>query len=730
MKKKLVLGYSCLFAVFVVLVGCTFSAASLEGSPDDLSKQVIFSGSVNSPPLQWLDEQGSARGFFIDLQDNLGRNGEREVINSLMEWQDAMRAVETGEADAIALFASAQRSARYDFSLPFFHLAHAIFSHTNGEQFRNLADLEGYRVALVEDAFAATRLEQENLSILPVIVATELECLIAVDQGRADACIETTLVSKRNAFKLDVQQTSSPFWHQSYVFAVAKGNTEMLRWLNRQLTSLQADGTFFSIYKKWEPELEWSPPKFSDHLSLVAWIILPLLVVVAIGVAMNRYLKNELEKRTQELRYAAEHDLMTGLHNYQYFIDKLEKTLSSQPNWTPVVAFLRLNNLKTVASVFGRTGHEKLIKDFARRLNKLKFIETAHLGVGFYALVAEPGTKPKEIFKQLSFSCKIDEVKVDPHVVMGISSKKLENTMTQSLSDECVRRAIIAYAVAQRDNRSWATYTEQLEPDSKNLILLHDAQHQGTRDMFLVFQPKLDLVSGRITEAEALIRWNHPTLGIVSPAVFVPLLESTGLIRNVTRWVIKESIKVLNQLSSIDENFIISVNISSRDLMDAEFVTFITKNVDPAIRSRLCLEITETGIIDDVDHAQEVIKKLSDAGIRCAIDDFGTGHASLVYLSRFDITEVKLDRSYVKDILTHKRDREIVASTINLARKLGHRLTAEGVEDKKTLRALAEMKCDTAQGYVIAKPMSVVELETMIAEPYLSTEHLGKTSLV
>jgi EAL domain-containing protein (putative c-di-GMP-specific phosphodiesterase class I) len=232
--------------------------------------------------------------------------------------------------------------------------------------------------------------------------------------------------------------------------------------------------------------------------------------------------------------------------------------------------------------------------------------------------------------------------------------------------------------------------------------------------MHLVYQPKLDLASGRIQEAEALIRWHHPKLGMISPGKFIPMLEQSGLIRQVTRWVIKEAVQELIRCREYNARFRISVNISANDLTDEDLVDFIKEQLEPDIRKGLCFEVTETEIIQNPDHAREVISDLHDAGVRWAIDDFGTGHSCLTYLSRFDIDEVKLDRSFVKNILTSPRDFDIVAGMIHLSHNLGLTVTAEGMEDEATLNALAKMGCDTAQGYVIARPMPAKDIYPLI----------------
>ena len=697
------------FAAMALIPWILPAKASAEATPR-WKEKIVFSGSSTYAPLQWVDDRGRARGFIIDLQERMGRHGGVAVEQRLGDWQDALRAVELGEADAITLFASAERKDRFDFTLPFYHLAHGIFSHSKGEHFRNLAELNGRRVAVVIGSYAANRLIEEKPGIEVVPVKTEFACIEAVHTGVADACIEVTLTSRRNAVGLSVEQTSAPFWHLPYVFGVRKGNTELLNWLEHQLAGMQADGTFFSIYRQWKNDLEWHRPTIVDHLRTVALIAVPLFLLALIGLFVSWHLKRQVERRTRELRYQAEHDALTGLHNAQTFVHRLEQRLRKEPDRKPTVAFLRLQNLEIVTSLFGPLGHRKLIKDFAQHLQKLDFILTSHFGFGFFTLAAQPGTSPDRIFDLLSMSSEIDGIHIDPAVVMGLSSQTAGEDPSQLKAEELVRRAITAYYMAPVERELWRTYAPQLEPDPKDLILLHDAQRHGTRDMELLYQPKLDLASGYVREAEALLRWHHPKLGMVSAGHFIPLLEKAGLIRKVTRWVIEEGGRELARCRRHDAGFGISVNISAGDLVDGDLLDFVGNRLDPGVRGGLCFEVTETGIINNPHKAQEVITAMRKDGIRFALDDFGTGYSCLNYLSRFDIEEVKLDRSFVRNILDKSRDHEIVRSMIDLAHTLGLKVTAEGIEDEATLQMLVELGCDMAQGYVIGRPMKAREL--------------------
>ncbi|MCE8014815.1 EAL domain-containing protein [Halomonas sp. MCCC 1A17488] len=719
------------------LLMLVFPLRDTMGQSEPEHDQLVFAGSATYPPFQWLDRHGQAKGFVIDLQESMAHHAGIDAEHRLMEWDSALQEVQDGRADAIALFAAEERAPFLDFTEPFYYLFHGIFSHDDGEHFSSLAALEGHRAAVVSGSHAEARLAEEHPDIPLVPVATEYDCLRAVQARQAEACIEASLTSMRHAAEMNVRQSSPPFWPQPYVFGVRKGNTAMLAWLEHQLAVVMADGTFNDIYQQWRPELEWRKPNIIDSLRTYAWAVAVLLFMALLGFMFSWYLKRQVSLRTrllsqelkarsrleEELRYQAEHDTLTGLPSRTRFIESLDRRLQEQPNWEPTVILLRLLSLEQLTSMFGyRFGHELLLISFARHLESLDFAQVSHLGSGVFAILRQHDFSHDDLAQRVNDSLVVDTISIDVQVAMGICEGRTKrDECNGSEAEELVRRAMTAYSAAAGSGQAWRIYSPDLEPDPNDLILLRDFRRHGTRDMYLLYQPKLDLASGYVRGAEALVRWQHPQLGNVSPAHFIPLLEETGLITRLTYWVMEEAIQAVERCQEHDEDFSLSVNISSRDLMEGSTLIDFIKTRSFAYRKQaLCLEITETGVIHDQRHAQKVIEQLHDENISCAVDDFGTGYASLSYLSAFSVDEVKLDRSFISNMLENRRHRTIIASTIALAHELGLKVTAEGVEDAATLRELAGLGCDMAQGYVISKPIAERDLHQLIGHRYFS----------
>lgn len=500
---------------------------------------------------------------------------------------------------------------------------------------------------------------------------------------------------------------------------------------------IQSNGTYHQIYHDWLPELEWHKHHASDWFRYFIWILLPLAFLSLAGFGVSWYLKRQVLLRTRQLtgelvvrrelekklRYKADFDDVTGLPSRAAFITKLDQRLKESQGWSPTVILFRLLNLEQLTSMFGyHFGHELLLEGFSRRLESMGFTEVSHFGSGVFAVVHQADMLPQKVFDYVSESFEIENFSISAQVVFGITEGRADgDRKSLSEAEELVRRAMTAYSAAARAASPWQVYSQGLEPDPRDLTLIEHFRRFGTRDMFLLYQPKLDLKSGYVHEAEALVRWQHPTLGLVSPGHFVTLLEQTGLINRLTYWVLEEAMLEVERCRRYDPGFSISVNVSARDFMDGfSLVDFILSKKSCWHPHGLCLELTETGVIQDHDQAKKVVTAIHEAQISSAIDDFGTGYSSLSYLSKFTVDEVKLDRSFICSMMESEKDRAIIASTIDLAHKMGLKVTAEGVEDIETLQALADMGCDTAQGYLISRPIPVTELYALMFKKHFT----------
>lgn len=719
------LGIPALLTCVSFVLPSVAASESRKYDEGDVPDPVIFAGSASYPPFQWLDQDGRAHGFLIDLQEAIASAGGRAAEHRLMGWEDALRSVESEEADVIALFASDQRRERFDFTEPIYYVGHGIFSSAANPVVADPDDLTGQRIAVTEGGYAQNRLRNQPNEVDLVPRRDIRSALQATLDGDADIAVVAAHTARRVIAEdnLEARQTSPPFWPQPYVLAVNPDRTALLEWLQIQVALIQVNGTYYKVYNDWLPELEWQQPTIGDTVRRVAWLIAVLLFLASVGYFWSWSLRRKVAQQTahleaeldhkmrlqEELEYRAEHDPLTELPNRAAFVGHLIRRIESQPYWNPTIIVFRFVNREQLITTFSYGVIKELMNGFARRLEALDFELISHFGSGLFAALSSERTSGGEILGLMNEPLEIQSFDINPRLVLGVVSEARTGGDTD-MADELIRRAITALSTAERTGETMRFYDAALEPDPADVQLLQDFHRDGTRDMFLEYHPKVDLKTGRIEGAEALVRWQHSSLGVIPPARFIPLLEKSGLIRQVTHWVIEESARMGIRSRMNDLNCSVSVNLTPKDLLDTGLLAFITSAMGAMEPRCLRLEITETGFFEDPERARGVLAELRNAGIRCAVDDFGTGYSSLSYLSEFPVDEVKLDRSFVSDMLDNERHQVIVRSTISLAHELGLTVTAEGVEDARTMDALADMGCDAVQGFVISRSLPEKEL--------------------
>jgi EAL domain-containing protein (putative c-di-GMP-specific phosphodiesterase class I) len=257
----------------------------------------------------------------------------------------------------------------------------------------------------------------------------------------------------------------------------------------------------------------------------------------------------------------------------------------------------------------------------------------------------------------------------------------------------------------------------------RQISLIRDLRQAARNgELMLHYQPKLDIRNGRVRQAEALLRWQHPQFGNVSPAEFIVLAERTGSIQILTNWVIEESMRQLAEWARRGLHVQLSVNISADDLLGGDLPDRVSDLLKlyrvPA--EQLIFEITESAVMREPEQSLKVLNRLRECGISLSVDDFGTGYSSLAHLKRLPVQELKIDQSFVRNLDETSEDAVIVRSTIEMSHNLGLKVVAEGVEYEHSLRLLERWHCDTAQGYLISRPLNAVAFEAWIAKSHTS----------
>jgi EAL domain-containing protein (putative c-di-GMP-specific phosphodiesterase class I) len=306
--------------------------------------------------------------------------------------------------------------------------------------------------------------------------------------------------------------------------------------------------------------------------------------------------------------------------------------------------------------------------------------------------------------------------------------------------DTLVQKAGVALHMAQKSARGYALYEVSFDKHTPlRLTLMSELRRAIEKnDLALFYQPKVSLQTNELCGAEALARWNHPTHGFIAPDEFIPMAERTRMIKQLTLWVLKRAFRDCAAWHEQGLDIKVSVNLSTRDLHDPDLPDLIAGiAASTGIKPEwIILEITESAVMAEPENALAIINRLNTMGYQFSIDDFGTGYSSFAYLKRLPLAELKIDKSFVMDLMNSENDMTIVKAIINLAHNLGLYVTAEGVETEAILAKLKEYGCDIAQGYYLSKPMAVGDFNTwtqkfkspdpIAAKPHLISDAMAK----
>jgi diguanylate cyclase (GGDEF)-like protein len=449
--------------------------------------------------------------------------------------------------------------------------------------------------------------------------------------------------------------------------------------------------------------------------ALATGLLLLWLCVLAVSASVMRHLR----RQSAAHRFVATHDVRTGLPNRTEFSRLLEAATAAQDPASPVaVALLDLDRFRDVNDALGYANGDLVIETLARRLvAELRPDDVlARLGGDEFGIVlvgaAEPAATEQVLQRLRSAVARPLEINGIPLTVeAGVG---WTGAATHDEPASLLRRADIALSVSKNEHRGVVRYeTSHDTYDSSALVLVAQLGDAITRgELLLHYQPKMDVRSGGVTAVEALVRWQHPTRGLLYPDAFLSQVEQTELIDDLTRWLLRT---VGTTLPSLDPSgrLSVAVNISARSLIRADFADEVVDalaatGTDPG---RIILEITETAILADPPRALESLSRLHDAGLRISVDDFGAGQTSLAYLATMPISELKIDKAFVMSMADDRRNAAIVRSVVDLGHSLGFSVTAEGVETVEALRTLTTLGCDTVQGYLLSRPVAPADLD-------------------
>lgn len=431
-------------------------------------------------------------------------------------------------------------------------------------------------------------------------------------------------------------------------------------------------------------------------------------------------------RQADRLQHQAMFDDLTGLPNRVLFQDRLQQAIpvSRRENQPFALLALDLNRFKEVNDTLGHAYGDLLLKQVGDRLRAAsrESDTIARMGGDEFSFLLpatdSAGSKvfAQKIMKVLENSFDLNGKNVEIGASIGIAVFPESGLDYETLT----RHADAAMYVAKRARSGFEMYDSDKSPDDEldfalktelRLAIEHD-------ELILYFQPKISHETSKVSGLEALVRWRHPTRGLIPPDKFIPLAEQTGLIRPLTTWVLEHAIAQCASLQSMGIQLTMAVNLSAINLKDPDLPRKITAvlskhQVDP---KWLELEITETAVMDDTLRTVQVLNELDKLGTKLSIDDYGTGYSSLSYFRKLPLDDLKIDKSFVIGMGTNHEDATIVRSTIEMGHELGLSVVAEGVEDRETWEKLTLLGCDAAQGYYMSRPLSPEDLVTWLRE--------------
>jgi diguanylate cyclase (GGDEF)-like protein len=443
---------------------------------------------------------------------------------------------------------------------------------------------------------------------------------------------------------------------------------------------------------------------------------------------------SELKQREEELSFLATHDPLTGLPNRTLILDRIEQMLArSRRSKTPVAAlFVDLDNFKSINDTLGHGVGDELLRAVAARLEGVvRDIDAlGRLGGDEFVVIAEdlsvaagPELIAERLLNALGQPFKLGaDKKTRVTVAASIGIAAVDGASADgggASAEELLREADIAMYRAKWDGRNrYAVFETGMQDTLQDRMELEmDLREALDKDeFFLAYQPTFDLSDMRPTGVEALIRWRHPVRGVVQPNEFIPLLEETGLITEVGKWVLQEACSQGAKWRQAGYPIAMAVNVSARQLDSDKILADIESSLcdsslDPAA---LTIEITETTLMRNVDETARRLAQIKQLGVRIAIDDFGTGYSSLAHLQRFQVDALKIDRSFITGLGQNQEGETLIHTLVQLGKALSIETFAEGIEKQHELSLLRDEHCDSGQGFLFARPLDVAATEAFL----------------
>jgi diguanylate cyclase (GGDEF)-like protein len=667
--------------------------------------------------------QGMASDYVRLLNQRLNLNMQ---VTKGLSWKEVIKTSKQGSIDVLPAVDKTDARLKYlTYTQPYLNFHRVIVTQDKSSFIMGLDDIKNLKVA-TQAKTSHHHYLLKNTDIKPITFDTLEQSLLAVSGGDVDAFVgnvasATYWIRKLNLNNLRVAASVSDET-QTLHFAVREDWPILVNILQKGLDSIN-EIQQKEITNKW---LALSNPVMTDYTLVIQVVIISSIIIILI-LLWNYSLKRNIKKHMDILDHYSYHDQLTDLPNRFLMLDRFSQIISNQSGSMIAMLSVNIDDFKHINDTLGHKIGDRVLKNIASRLsNSIQAGSIlGRLGGDQFLIIlphiqdeADAAISSKRILDNFDQPVKIDDHSLSISVRIGISLYPQDSKSPEVL----LKNADSATHFSKTEGKgTYSFFTSNLNKLSARKLEIenHISSALTNNEFNVVYQPKIEFRTNRIVSFEALLRWNNPTLGNISPNEFIPIIEENGEIENVGLFVLYEALNNLKKWNTrFNTQFSMAVNLSPRQFRSPNLINQINLALEQSGNdgSALELEITEGVLLENSPEIESSFKKLQAMGVKLSLDDFGKGYSSMSYLRKFKFDILKIDYEFTNSLLTDKNSLSIVSAIIAMAHNLNMEIVAEGIEEIEQYNVLKSLHCTLGQGFLLGRPMSVDTVEQRIMD--------------